>query len=147
MTVPAVVRVIGVLRVRSPVIFADTLPLPLMALLIIVLVASAKLRLAPLLNVTAPLPSVPVVPLLPICNVPPLTAVVVVPFVVPDKIAVSLPTFVIPKAPVILFGSSKLPAPVPPIVDAEAKVMFVAVPAAALLLVSAPVVPPDPAAP
>ena len=100
-----------------------------------------------MLKVTAPLPSVPVVPLLPICNVPPLTAVVVVALLAPDKTVVSLPTFDNPYAPLILLGSSKLPVPVPPMVDAEARVTFVAVPAVALVLVNAPVVPPEPAAP
>ena len=58
------------------VMLADTLPVPEIALLMVVLLVRTKLRLALPDKATAPAPNVPVVPALPICNVPPVTAVV-----------------------------------------------------------------------
>ena len=62
-----------------PVIFAMTLPAPLIALLIVVALPEVKSTFAPLLNTTGLLPKVAVVVpnvlLAPICNVPPVTFV------------------------------------------------------------------------
>ena len=56
------------------VMLAETLPVPVMALVMLVSTDRTKVRLA--LFVTAPAPNVPVVPPSPTCKVPPLTVVV-----------------------------------------------------------------------
>ena len=61
---------------KSPVMLAVTLPMPLMALSIVVLAVRLNAKVALLDKVTAlAVPSVPVEVALPICKVPPLTVV------------------------------------------------------------------------
>ena len=70
-----VATVIGVLCVMAPAVLVSVkVPEPLMAFVTLMLLLRSMNRLA--LSVTAPVPSVPLLPPVPICSVPPLMVVV-----------------------------------------------------------------------